>query len=219
MFLSCPDCHTKFKIDPAVLGEAGRKVRCAKCAYTWHQMPEVEEVEEEPIEAIPEPEELDIIRPASRPTPEPPTSGGGVLVGWLALTIVVLALGAGGVYLRQSVVEAWPPALRLYQTVGLSVAVPGYGLEFSNISSSQTYEGDVVVLSVSGDITNTSEEVKQIPRVRVGLVNAAGRELYFWTFKALESELGPGLSTKMQGTLKSPPEAAKRLAVTFVDSG
>lgn len=35
MQLACPACHTAFHVDPAVLGAAGRTVRCARCRNTW----------------------------------------------------------------------------------------------------------------------------------------------------------------------------------------
>ncbi|PIR32800.1 MAG: hypothetical protein COV36_03655 [Alphaproteobacteria bacterium CG11_big_fil_rev_8_21_14_0_20_44_7] len=39
MHLECPECKTKFLIDPAKLGDKGRKVRCGKCSHIWHQEP------------------------------------------------------------------------------------------------------------------------------------------------------------------------------------
>ncbi|MDH3229969.1 MAG: zinc-ribbon domain-containing protein [Alphaproteobacteria bacterium] len=35
MIVSCPACLTQFKVDPALIGSDGRKVRCAKCAHVW----------------------------------------------------------------------------------------------------------------------------------------------------------------------------------------
>ena len=45
MIATCPACQTRFVVDPALLGVAGRMVRCAKCANSWHQVPN-EEVDE-----------------------------------------------------------------------------------------------------------------------------------------------------------------------------
>jgi predicted Zn finger-like uncharacterized protein len=38
MLLTCPACSTKFEINAALLGPAGRKVKCGKCAHRWHVM-------------------------------------------------------------------------------------------------------------------------------------------------------------------------------------
>ena len=42
MIATCPACQTRFVVDPALLGVAGRMVRCAKCANSWHQVPNEE---------------------------------------------------------------------------------------------------------------------------------------------------------------------------------
>jgi len=40
MILSCPACRTRFRIDAALLGRDGRKVRCAKCTHVWRVGPD-----------------------------------------------------------------------------------------------------------------------------------------------------------------------------------
>lgn len=40
MILCCPACQTQFKVDPALLGPDGRKVRCAKCSHVWRVGPD-----------------------------------------------------------------------------------------------------------------------------------------------------------------------------------
>lgn len=39
MIVSCPACATRFSLDAALLGDAGRNVRCAKCGHKWKQLP------------------------------------------------------------------------------------------------------------------------------------------------------------------------------------
>src|SRR5271166_4304795 len=39
MIVTCPACATRYLVDPRALGSAGRTVRCANCAQTWHQTP------------------------------------------------------------------------------------------------------------------------------------------------------------------------------------
>jgi len=39
VIVSCPACATRFSLDAALLGDAGRNVRCAKCSHKWKQLP------------------------------------------------------------------------------------------------------------------------------------------------------------------------------------
>lgn len=36
MILTCPACAANFALDPKLLGDAGRVVRCGKCKHEWH---------------------------------------------------------------------------------------------------------------------------------------------------------------------------------------
>ncbi len=53
MILTCPACQTRFNVPATALGEAGRKVRCAICGDSWHQMPVAEDA---PTPPPPEPD-------------------------------------------------------------------------------------------------------------------------------------------------------------------
>ena len=46
-----------------------------------------------------------------------------------------LLLLIGGVYMRQDIVEIWPPAARLFETVGLTVDALGAGLQLQHVRS------------------------------------------------------------------------------------
>lgn len=39
MYISCPNCATRYDIGAASLGSHGRTVRCSNCRQTWHQQP------------------------------------------------------------------------------------------------------------------------------------------------------------------------------------
>src|SRR5215467_14304650 len=47
MILTCPNCSTRYQADATKFPLAGRKVRCAKCAHVWHQLPPPPEPEPE----------------------------------------------------------------------------------------------------------------------------------------------------------------------------
>lgn len=39
MFISCPNCATRYNVTPGQLGQTGKSVRCSNCGNTWHQNP------------------------------------------------------------------------------------------------------------------------------------------------------------------------------------
>lgn len=63
MIATCPACSTRYVVDPAVLGPAGRSVRCAKCRHVWHMMP--------PEEALAEAPPAQVLPPEPEPEQEP----------------------------------------------------------------------------------------------------------------------------------------------------
>lgn len=40
MILTCPKCQSQYNLEPAMLGVAGRDVRCVSCGHMWFQIPE-----------------------------------------------------------------------------------------------------------------------------------------------------------------------------------
>lgn len=40
MRITCPNCMSKYDVDPAMIPAKGRDVQCSSCAHTWLQMPE-----------------------------------------------------------------------------------------------------------------------------------------------------------------------------------
>ncbi|HYM32096.1 MAG TPA: DUF3426 domain-containing protein [Candidatus Cybelea sp.] len=216
MILTCPDCATRYLIDPAALLPDGRRVRCAKCNATWREeppadMPKLIEVEPPPQRVRPLPAGSNL--PALA---EPQRARSGAL-GWIALLVIIGGILAGGWYGRERIVAAWPPAGQLYAILGLNAQpVEKFGLVFRNIHSTTAVEAGVTVLVVSGDIVNTSGEVKPVPRLRVGLRNADRQEIYHWVFALDDSQIAPSGTLSFSTRLSSPPAEARDLQVTFV---
>ncbi|SFJ43672.1 MJ0042 family finger-like domain-containing protein [Bosea sp. OK403] len=51
MLIVCPSCSSRYELDAAKLGPAGRKVRCASCQTSWHVDPAQEDFPEAPSAA------------------------------------------------------------------------------------------------------------------------------------------------------------------------
>ncbi|MEQ9640128.1 MAG: DUF3426 domain-containing protein [Alphaproteobacteria bacterium] len=146
---------------------------------------------------------------------EPARRRGGWL-GWVALLLVLAGLGGAAVVLRQQVVDFWPPAARAYQMAKLDVVEPSmFGLSIQNVTSERAIDSGQRVLLVSGDVINDAVQPKPLPRLRVALTDAGGKEIYFWTVTLAKPELEPAETVRFSTRLPNPPAAAKSLAVRF----
>lgn len=136
-------------------------------------------------------------------------------VGWILLGLFVVAVIAGGVFGRGTIVGAWPPSARLYELVGLPVPVPGAGLVLHDVATERMSQGGVPVLVVTGTIANPTQEVKTVPKLRVSLRDGRRREVQSWVFSADTGKLVPGEFVKFGSEFANPSTEAVDLTLTF----
>ena len=228
MILTCPSCETRYNLDAALLHPSGRMVRCVKCSHMWTERPPgaapeaaaprltVPDVDEEVGASILQDGDAAERRPAAvAPPPSARRSGAGQLIGWALLVVFIIAVVGGGVFMRHTIVAVWPPATALYQMVGLPVRTVGEGLELRNVTSAQQLENDKPTLVINGEIANISDVVREVPKIRVSLLDVRQREIYSWVFSASSKELAPGQVAAFDTRVAEPPESARGLAVMF----
>lgn len=93
MILTCPECSTKYVVKDGAIPAGGRQVRCAACKASWHQDPEHDPDQTEPVDApaeqldagsaaaaepvpVPDPDESVLTAPEPLPVAEPGAAGG-----------------------------------------------------------------------------------------------------------------------------------------------
>jgi predicted Zn finger-like uncharacterized protein len=217
MILSCSACSTRYVVDPALLGQGGRTVRCAKCGHQWHQHPPIDF----PQMLEPEPPPSAPIRRARASEPGtnlpafPRERRSGAGVAWAALVLAILVLGGAGVAARDAVVAAWPPAARLYSTIGLSAELPGEGLVI-HANTERRLENDREVVVIEGEVVNVSNRDRVVPPLRAALTSD-DKEISHWTFEATQSRLLPGESARFVTRTDEAPESATGINVRFAD--
>jgi predicted Zn finger-like uncharacterized protein len=213
MIATCPACATRYVVDPAALGLAGRTVRCARCAETWFQAA--------PPDARPEPmaPPAPVVTPALssgapsaiRAEPMPSFIGQGsgdmpklpalrtpprlvrpVHVGWAALAGFV-AIFLGGLFLFHTEIgAAWPATQRLYNLVGLTAPGIDDWLKVRDAHSAYgTVDGKPAV-TISGEIVNISPAPRPVPKLRISLLNAQNEIVASWLFRPGDAPLQPG---------------------------
>ena len=223
MIVTCPQCDTRYELDHNVLASHGRSVRCAQCSHVWTQRPpddatggpDLDDDFDIPNFGMEEEDEAPRRRRARRAKPE--AKGRGGLIGWAAFAVVLIAILAGGFFARTQIVGLWPPAAKLYELAGLSTDVEQTGLVVQNVTGSQRRDADDIVLDVTGQIVNSSADIKSIPELRGLLLDVRQRVVHSWTFQPPEPEISPGQTMEFTTSVPNPPTNARGLQVIVVE--
>ncbi len=225
MIVTCPDCSTRYLVDPRALGAAGRRVRCANCASTWHQsLPEdaprpierpryeapqpAPTLEAEPRVRTESPARLPAVSPAKRPP--------WGLIGSILIPVLVVAgfLGAA-VLFRDRVVALWPPAAKLYAVARLPVNEPGAGLVISHQRSSNGDESGAPALIIEGQVDNVTGVAIKVPKLRIEIKDINAKILQHWTFTVTDEPLLPGASIPFRTSTTQLNKAAVGSSIDF----
>ncbi len=225
MILTCSSCATRFLVDAAAIGPTGRQVRCARCQHGWFQEPAVDlprSVQSETGMAQTIPRDMPEPPPA-RPTPlrrganlpaipRKPNRMVGLL-SWGALVLFVVALLGGGYAFRDQIMRAWPQSAKLYTLLGLELPISQ--LRLTDVSFANSTLQGRPALTVKGTISNGGLRAVTTPLVLVKLRNAAGRDIFQWTYQLPDPMLDPGAKVQFETSLADPPAEARNLEVTF----
>jgi predicted Zn finger-like uncharacterized protein len=231
MILTCPACNTHYRVDDAALSDpAGRDLRCANCGHRWRYVPATgggptgpteSPSQPAPVASAPmplvasvDPEPATMASPPSPSASPPPSAkarGSRAGLGCLAL-IVILAIAVAGVVLaRDRIVALWPPAGKFYRSVGLHLEPLGAGLEISKVTPSRNADA----LVINGEVANTAGTTRTVPRLRIILRDAGGKELANKTIDPPEPQLASGAVARFRTQFEHPSDAATDVAVTF----
>ena len=219
MILTCPECQTRYRADPAQFPAEGRRVRCAKCSQVWQQLPLPPEPEPVAVEAS-GPVGFGLRQTGTATAPQhesaverPVAERLGIFAGWLALAAMVFLIGWTGYRFREEIATLWPQSSSLFATFG--VAVDARGIAIDDWSYHRELENGQPVMVVTGRLVNRSAHELTVPAVQVTLTDDDERELYHWTFKPPQPTLAPGLSLGFSSRLPNPPLAARHLQLRF----
>jgi predicted Zn finger-like uncharacterized protein len=235
MIVVCPNCSTRYLVDPRALGAGGRRVRCAQCSHTWHHKPPpealaaLEQVAPVPVSEPPRPERIEptLERPPLEEEPEhkiqlpaiaAPRRRPWLAVAWIVLLLVVGLAAGAAVWERDAVIRTWPPSARLYALFGLAVAQPGDVLKVT-AQARRDEENGVPRLVIEGEVANISPEAQQVPKLKVELKDASKRVVQSWSFDVSTERLLPGASVPFTTSVARPNESATDMSVTFAGDG
>ena len=124
------------------------------------------------------------------------------------VTVCVVLLGW-----RKDVVRYAPQLASFYNAIGLPVNLRG--LTFTDVKIGNEIHDGVPVLVIEGVIVNNVSTAVDVPRLRFGLRNASGAEVYSWTAMPTQPVLEPGEKLPFRSRLASPPAEGHDIQVRF----
>ena len=138
MLIECPKCEAGFQVPERLLVDRTRPLRCGQCR-TVFPMPALPAPEPEPMawrapeppppRAVEEPPPAPVTEelrpepePAAETTPEAANEASArrLRAAWAASIALLIGGGLAAIIKRDVVMEAWPPAARLFAALGLS---------------------------------------------------------------------------------------------------
>lgn len=219
MIISCPQCDARYEVDAQVLSPNGRQVRCAKCGHQWTERPPAGPAELEELDYLDEDQGRDDFRATRRAiiNKNKGKKRGSAIAAWVALAAAIVVVIGGGIVARNQIVSIWEPAARFYETVGLSLDIHDFGLDVQVTSLRQRRnEANELVIDVTGEIVNTSADVKIVPELKGALLDVSQKAIHSWRFNAAAGQLNPGEATEFKTSVVNPPDGAREVFVSFV---
>lgn len=131
-------------------------------------------------------------------------------VGIVLVSIAILATFMLG---REQVVRTMPDTAAIYERLGLPVNLRG--VEFRDVKGANEIVDGVVVLVVEGSLVNITGRAIDLPRLRLAVRDASGREIYTWTATAPKARLEAGEAAPFRSRLASPPPDGASVEVRF----
>lgn len=220
MILTCPNCATRYLVDPASLGAMGREVRCAKCSHQWYQ-------DAPPPAAVTA--EATVLPPISahrdeagaRPSKNlpalrqsrPKRQG----LGWLALAVIVVALLVAAVLARGPIMAALPQVTPLYVMLHLAEAPPEAlpDVIIRNQQGSSKVEGGQTLVVLTAEVYNPAGKAQPLRPIRIAMRDADKKVITEWTVTLGPPEIGPGASLPLV-TQQAVQPGMRDLEVNFL---
>ncbi len=143
-----------------------------------------------------------------------------LVIGWVTWGVFVAGFLLFMFFFKEPIVEAWPPASRLYQAVGLmdraSNRLPSEisslrdSLKIRNQAEPRANPDGSFDLIISGTIENTTTEIIRLPRINGVLRDADQRIIYQWKVDLSQSVISPRARLEFRTEVRSvPPETTE----------
>jgi predicted Zn finger-like uncharacterized protein len=129
--------------------------------------------------------------------------------GFLSLSALFL--------MRGPIVQLWPPALIVYQTLGFEIKAPGEGLRLGTMTAENRIDKSGRMLAVEAKVSNISQHEAPLPSLRARLTSSYGALLKEWVFPAKPGKpLASGESAPVKLELQDAPEGGSDVELKVI---
>jgi predicted Zn finger-like uncharacterized protein len=138
-------------------------------------------------------------------------------IGYAGVNVALAALCAGILIWRTDIVRAMPQTAAFYEAIGMGVNLRG--LAFSEAAMNIEHVDGMPVLLIEGTIVGIARKAVELPRLRFGVFDAKGVEIFNWTATLDQPYLKPGDTAWFKTRLAAPPIEARSILVRFYGRG
>ena len=229
MILTCPACQTRYLV-PAQSIKDGRLVRCTRCAHEWFQpAPTAAQVmAESKANQPPRPDPMEArakARAAHSGQMVPAVAASAqkakrhVYLSLFATGLVLTGLGSTLVIMRSSIMQTLPWTQGMYSAIGLGeqksaantafdrmtqgLVIPSDKLSREVVDNPQDPENPILILR--GEVRNDNDMEKELPAIRVTLLDEAGHVIDSWPVHVEKTVLAAGERTTWMGHFYNIP--------------
>jgi predicted Zn finger-like uncharacterized protein len=225
MIVSCPSCATRHEFHNALRAPGDVKITCRSCGHRWIEIdgdapvyhdfaPRVstrliddDHIPEDDVQRL-----VAAARESRERYEERRQLRSRTIRGWAGFfTFMMLPVALAAMF-PEAVVSAAPIANKAYERLGVGVNI--YGLEIRKVEQQHAIVKGTRVLSVKGEISNVTADMKRIPWLRFALMDGS-KEVYHWTLNTEARPLRPGESTSFVTRVSAPPSASQNLQIRF----
>ncbi len=228
MIVTCPSCATRHDFHNALRAPGDVRITCRSCGHRWIEIDAEAAIDTERLrrtaspayarEIEDEPEDdvqhlVSAAREARAVFAEHRKLKTRRLKSWAAYGLFTAMPLVGAAAFPETVVWAAPITALAYEKLGIDVNI--YGLEIRRIEQQHALLKGKRVLSVKGEIVNTTGSLQKIPWLRFALQDATNADVYSWTLDTTSRPLRPGESTNFITRVQAPPETSQNLQIRF----
>jgi hypothetical protein len=136
---------------------------------------------------------------------------------WATVGLVLASALVLAAMFRTQVVQVWPKSASAYALIGL--AINPTGLTFEKVKAVRIMQDGRAALRVSGAIRNIEQEARDLPPIRIALLNPQGKEVMVQIGRMDGVRIPPRQERYFATVLVEPPAQSRDLSVTFALDG